>query len=54
MRELVAVIVLSYKNVKGIYDTLDSVLSQDYENIEIIISDDATPNFCEEEAKILA
>lgn len=54
MRELVTVIVLSYKNVKGIYETLDSVLSQDYENIEIIISDDATPNFYEEEAKILA
>ena len=45
MRSLVSVIVLSYKNVKGIYDTVDSILRQDYDNIEIVISDDGTPNF---------
>lgn len=45
MRSLVSVIVLSYKNIKGIYDTVDSILKQDYDNIEIVISDDGTPNF---------
>ena len=45
MRSLVSVIILSYKNVEGIYDTVDSVLRQDYDNIELIISDDGTPNF---------
>ena len=54
MRELVTVILLSYKNVKGIYETVDSILNQDYENIEIIISDDGTPDFEKEEVKILA
>lgn len=48
MNDLVSVIVLSYKNIDGIYETLDSILNQDYENIEIIISDDGTPNFQEE------
>jgi len=52
MKELVSVIVLSYKNIDGIYETVDSVLKQDYENIEIIISDDATPNFEEYRTKI--
>lgn len=45
MKELVSVIILSYRNVQGIYETLDSVLSQKYENIEIVISDDGTPDF---------
>lgn len=45
MKELVSVIILSYKNIDGIYETLDSVLSQTYENIEIVVSDDGTPGF---------
>lgn len=48
MNPLVSVIILSYRNVKGIYETLDSVLNQRYDNIEIVISDDATPGFCDE------
>lgn len=43
--KLVTVIILSYKNTDGIYETLDSVLQQDYDSIEIIFSDDATPDF---------
>ena len=42
---LVSVLILSYRNLDGILPTLDSVLSQDYPNIEIVISDDGTPGF---------
>ena len=52
MRELVSVIVLSYKNIDGIYETVQSILKQDYENIEIIIADDATPDFADHKGKI--
>ncbi|MFG6326301.1 MAG: glycosyltransferase [Lachnospiraceae bacterium] len=48
MREMVSVIILSYRNTQGIYETLESVLSQKYDNIELIISDDGTPGFSEE------
>lgn len=54
MRDLVTVIVLSYKNIDGIYNTVNSILIQDYENIEIIISDDGTPDFEIHEEKIIA
>lgn len=52
MKKLVSVIVLSYKNINGIFETVDSVLKQDYENIELIISDDGTPDFSNEIARI--
>lgn len=42
---LVSVLVLSYRNIDGIYLTLDSILTQDYPNLEIVISDDASPGF---------
>lgn len=45
MEELVSVIILSYRNIEGIYETLDSVLNQNYPKIEIVISDDGTPEF---------
>jgi len=38
--------------MEGIYPTLQSVLDQTYENIEIIFSDDGTPGFEEEIKKI--
>jgi len=44
--------ILSYRNVQGIYKTLDSVFRQDYENIEIVISDDGTPDFSAEIDKL--
>lgn len=47
MKELVSVIILAYKNVNGIYDSLNSVFSQKYENIEVIVSDDGSPGFTE-------
>lgn len=52
MKEMVSVIILSYKNIEGIYETLESVLSQKYDNIEIVISDDGTPDFAENISKI--
>lgn len=47
---MVSVIILSYKNLDGIMDTLNSVLVQNYQSIEIIFSDDGTPGY-EEYAK---
>ncbi len=47
MFDLVTVITLSY-NSSHIWETIDSVLEQDYPNIEYIISDDASENFDEE------
>lgn len=44
---LVSVIILTYENYKNIYRTLDSVFMQDYNNIEVVISDDASENFDE-------
>lgn len=42
---LVSVIVLTYKTFDHLFDTLSSVISQDYPNLELIISDDASENF---------
>lgn len=42
--ELISFIMLTYKNFDGIYDTLDSLFIQDYPFIELIISDDGSPN----------
>lgn len=54
MKQKVSMIILSYRNIAGIYETLDSVFEQDYENIEIVISDDGTKGFEEEIDKINA
>ena len=51
-KDLISFIILTYRNFDGIYDTLDSVFKQDYPMIEIIISDDASPNASEELPKI--
>ncbi|BCZ47095.1 glycosyl transferase [Clostridium gelidum] len=42
---LVSTIILTYKNFKYIYEAIDSVLKQDYKNIELIINDDGSDNF---------
>lgn len=44
-RSLVSVLVLSYRNFDGIWNTLHSILAQDYPNIEVIISDDGSDGF---------
>ena len=40
--DLVSVIILSYNQLDILNETIDSILEQDYHNIEIIISDDGT------------
>lgn len=42
---LVTVYILTYKKFDSIFDSLASVFSQDYPNIELILSDDGSPNF---------
>lgn len=43
--KLVSIIILSYKNLEGVYTSLRSVFDQTYHDIEIVISDDGTPDF---------
>lgn len=42
---LCSVVILSYRNLDGIYDTLDSIFIQTYPAIEVVISDDGTSEF---------
>lgn len=44
---LVSVIILSYNNYRYLDEALDSLLSQDYPNIELILSNDASRDFNE-------
>jgi len=43
--KLISVIIITYKEFDFLKEAIDSVLIQDYSNIELIISDDASPNF---------
>ena len=43
--KLFTVIVLCYRHFEYLYSAIDSVLLQDYPNIELIVSDDGSPNF---------
>ena len=51
--KMVSIILLSYKNLDGVYETLDSIFIQNYPELEIIISDDGTPGFDDEGEKTL-
>lgn len=44
LKPLVSVVVLVYNHRDFIKDTLDGVFTQEYDNMEIIISDDASPD----------
>lgn len=48
---LVSILVLSYNNLQYMKDCLNSILEQDYQAIEIIISDDFSSNFQEDQIK---
>ncbi len=51
MEMLISVVTLTYTRFELLYNAIDSVLEQDYPNIEYIISDDGSPNFPEKEIK---
>lgn len=40
----ISFIILTYKNFDGIFETIDSVFKQDYPDIELVISDDCSPD----------
>lgn len=44
-KPLFSVVVLVYRHYEHLKTAVNSVLEQDYENIELIISDDGSPNF---------
>ena len=49
--ELFSVVILCYRSFDTIYEAIDSILMQDYPRIELVISDDASPNFPKDELK---
>lgn len=52
--KLVSLIILSYKNLNYLKETIDSTLNQDYKNIQLIIGDDGSPGFdCSEYEKYI-
>lgn len=46
---LFSLIILCYRKFEYLYAAIDSALSQDYPNIELVISDDGSPNFPHED-----
>lgn len=45
MKKLFTIILTNYNNEKYIYEAIDSILEQSYDNIELIITDDCSKNF---------
>lgn len=41
-KPLISIVVMTYKNQESIYSTLETIMSQEYPTIELIISDDAS------------
>lgn len=50
MKKVVSVIIPVYNVEKFIFKTVESVMNQDYKNIEIILADDGSPD---DSAKII-
>lgn len=48
---LVSVITLAYNSMEVIYETIDSILAQNYPAIEVVIADDCSDDFEEEKIK---
>ena len=51
MHKLVSVIICCYRRFQFIYEAIDSVLSQSYGAIELLISDDGSDNFPEKKIR---
>ena len=45
MKSRISVIILCYRKFDFLYEAIDSVINQDYENIELVVSDDCSPDF---------
>ena len=43
------IIVMVYKNLDQVRQTLDSIKKQTYSNYEVIVSDDGSPNYTQED-----
>ena len=51
---LISFVITIYRRFEGVYETLESVFSQDYPAIEVILSDDGSPGWEAEEKKLRA
>jgi len=51
--KLVSIIIPTYNNFNSVFITLDSIFIQNYENIEIIISDDGSIEYFEYKEKLI-
>lgn len=49
--QLISIVLITYRTFDYLYETLDSIFIQDYPAIEIIITDDGSPEFPEENIK---
>lgn len=47
-KKMISIVVMVYKNFSGLERTVDSVIMQNYDNIELIISDDGSDNYNDE------
>lgn len=47
----ISVIIITYKEFSYLYETLDSIFIQDYPSIEIVLTDDCSPDFPENEIR---
>ena len=52
--KLLSVLIVSYRNLDGVYETLDSVFRQDYPAMELILSDDASGDYAEKQPRVTA
>ena len=50
---LVSAVVFAYRNLDEFEYTVQSILGQDYPEIELLISDDGSPDFAQHKAQIV-